>query len=94
MGAKNGCLHGPIRAVEVEAMSCREALSWLKDKGNRKIIIERDCQVVRLISPFLLKIVKNCWKAYQEVPSPLFISQRIVVLIYLCEKQFLCLIKG
>ena len=55
------------RADVVEALGVREALSWIKDRGQMKVIIETDClRVVQAMrsrdvdfSPFGL-IIQDC----------------------------------
>ena len=40
MGVKNGHKTGSDNVLEAEALSCREALLWIKDKGLANIIFE------------------------------------------------------
>lgn len=35
-----GCIHDPYH---VEALACKEALSWIKNRGDRNVIVETDC---------------------------------------------------
>ena len=42
IGAKNGTLSAPLDPLLAEALSCREALSWIKDLGLRDVCVESD----------------------------------------------------
>ncbi|XWS37565.1 hypothetical protein CRYUN_Cryun19dG0054500 [Craigia yunnanensis] len=46
VAAKNSKLRGDVDPVIAEAISCREALSWLKSLGFNKVVIKLDDQVV------------------------------------------------
>ena len=46
VAAKNTKLRGDADPVTAEAISCREALSWLKPLGFNKVVIESDAQVI------------------------------------------------
>ena len=54
IGAKVGHKTGSDNVLEAEALSCREALLWIKDKGLVNIIFESDSQLlVRAINTLI-----------------------------------------
>lgn len=65
--AKTTSKHGHIDPMMAEALSIREALSWIKLKSWRKVIVETDClavvQVLRCSSihlSYLGRIISEC----------------------------------
>ncbi|XP_031091029.1 uncharacterized protein LOC115996025 [Ipomoea triloba] len=48
VGVAMRCMEGLFSVKEAEAMGAREALSWLKRRGWRHVIMESDAQVVTL----------------------------------------------
>ena len=47
--AKNGKMDAPTETLVVEALSCREALSWIKGNGLQNITVESDSLVACFI---------------------------------------------
>ncbi|KAK1357632.1 hypothetical protein POM88_050888 [Heracleum sosnowskyi] len=43
---KNGALNYTQDPLTAEALSCRKALSWLKDKSHRDVLLESDSQLL------------------------------------------------
>ena len=51
IAAKNGVMNGLVDPAMAEAMSCREALSWLKSLNISKVIVESDAlQVINCLN--------------------------------------------
>ena len=51
IAAKNGVMNGLVNPAMAEAMSCREALSWLKSLNIDKVIVESDAlQVINSLN--------------------------------------------
>ncbi|EEF36189.1 conserved hypothetical protein [Ricinus communis] len=48
--ARNGLINAIMDPLLAEALSCREALSWLKTAGKEKVLVEYDCQCVKWCS--------------------------------------------
>ncbi|XP_019186583.1 PREDICTED: uncharacterized protein LOC109181286 [Ipomoea nil] len=46
VSAYNGPLHGCSSPLMAEALACKEALSWLKDRGEQNVDIYTDCQTL------------------------------------------------
>lgn len=46
MQGKSEIFHGQVRPELAEAVAVKEALSWVKDKQWREVVIETDCLVV------------------------------------------------
>ena len=44
IAARNGVLNGPMNPALAKALSCKEALSWLKNLSYNKVIVELDAQ--------------------------------------------------
>ena len=49
IAAKNGVMNGLVDLAMAEAMSCREALSWLKSLNISKVIVESDALQVLMV---------------------------------------------
>ena len=85
LAAKAGCGNGPMDAMVVKALSCREALQWLKKNSYKKVLIETDSLLLVMtvnrfgnyISPLGL-IIQDCKDLLQAITSSslIFVHQR------------------
>lgn len=72
--AKTKCTFGMLSANMAEAMAIKEALSWIKDKDWRKVVVETDCltavQAIRskapLLSPFG-HVIQSCRNMLEDL---------------------------
>ncbi|KAL8093147.1 hypothetical protein AgCh_035148 [Apium graveolens] len=65
--ARTRYLPGMVSSIMVEALTIKEALSWIKIKGRSKVVVESDCliaiQVIRSKTPMvslLGQVVQSC----------------------------------
>lgn len=91
---------GEVKAEFAEAMAVKEALSWSKEMGWRKVVVESDClgvipirSKVHMVSP-VGKIILDCRRLVVESDTKLSFIKRSANMVAHCLARQSCFFPG